>query len=67
MKTIIVIALSFVFASCDKITNDMNPKTQNMRFVASNPLADVYVVNIDGRDYILVTGVYKAAICPASK
>jgi len=38
-----------------------------MRKVASNDLADIYVVEIDGAEYVVVTGTYKAAITPKVK
>lgn len=54
--------LSFFLLGCLKEYNP--PVSDNLKLIGSNATANVYILTLDGKDYILVTGIYKAAICP---
>lgn len=68
MKKHILIAalglLTIMMSGCGQSTIINDAEESIMRKVASNSLGIVYVVAIDGDEYILVLGGSKAAICP---
>lgn len=71
IRTAALLAVScialFALSGCgqSQIVNEANGSV--MREVASNGLGTIYVVEIDGEEYVVVLGVYKAAICPKTK
>lgn len=72
MKRILKIAAACVaIASMTLFTSGCSESVQieadnmsAMRLVAGNAWANIYVVDIDGKEYIVALGAYKAAICP---
>lgn len=54
-------------SGCGKSTVVNEAAGSKMRKVASNAVADIFVVEIDGAEYVVVTGAYKAAITPKVK
>ena len=69
IKTISFIALLALSGCGDRSTIIDEVKTNKsvMREVAANSLGSIYVVEIDGEEYVVVMGRYKAAICPKTK
>jgi len=71
IKTAALLAVScialFGLSGCgqSQIVNEAQGSV--MREVASNGLATIYVVEIDGSEYIVVLGSHKAAITPKVK
>lgn len=64
--TVLAVACIALLAGCKPSKTVDAPQSYMIR-VAGNSRADVYVVNIEGADYIVVIGAYKAAICPKAR
>jgi hypothetical protein len=63
--TVLVFVL-FGFFGCSRSEIIQEPEASKMREVASHPKGRIYTVEIDGAEYIVVLGDYKAAITPKS-
>lgn len=66
LLAVLCIAL-FGLSGCGQSTVVNEAAGSKMRKVASNDVAEIFVVEIDGAEYIVVTGAYKAAITPKVK
>lgn len=65
-KLLLLLATALTLSGCGDNKKAEKPMTK-MHKVDGNDLADIFVINIEGFDYILVLGAYKAAICPMTK
>ena len=64
MKRVFLLLAILALTGCGNSQIISRDEGSKMVCVASCPLAKIYTVTIDGKDYVVVLGAYKAAITP---